>query len=227
MHNLTNNIRIYGNIGKSYRIPTFYDQYYESPVEQGNPNLKPEYSWNYELGMRYLEKNFMFEGNLFYRNNKDLIDWIFDTQDSVWRSENVSTVNTAGLELVVSYQKVVPLIGEEFYIDHLSVSYNKLNQEKEMIDEQSRYALEHLTDQVIVSSVINIYKKLKTNLNFRYLKRIDQDGYILLDGRIYWMDKKYNLFIEATNITNTEYTEVFTPMPGRWFRGGLILTLGY
>ena len=50
---INDNIRLYGNLGKSYRIPTFYDQYYSSPVEEGNADLKPEEALTYELGMRY------------------------------------------------------------------------------------------------------------------------------------------------------------------------------
>jgi len=226
-YNVSNDVRLYGNIGKSYRIPTFYDQYYESPVEQGNPDLDPEYSWNYEVGARFLKNDFLLEGNIFYRDNQNLIDWIYNTQDSVWRSRNFSVVKTKGIELLISYQKPITIIDHQFFIDRISISYNKLDQDKKMTDEQSRYALEHLSDQFIICTDINIYKNLRTSWSGRFIKRIEQDAYPLLDGRIYWQDKIFSIFIEATNITNTEYSEVFTPMPGRWFRGGFVMTLGY
>ena len=50
-YNLTDKIRVYANAGKSYRIPTFYDQYYSSPAEQGNPDLAPEEAQTYEIAV--------------------------------------------------------------------------------------------------------------------------------------------------------------------------------
>ncbi len=226
-YNITNFLRIYGNVGKSYRIPTFYDQYYESPVEVGNPDLKPEKAWNYEIGLRYIQNGFTIEGNVFYRDNQNLIDWVFDPTDTIWMSENFTSVSTVGLELFASYDLPISLVDNHFFISRLSASLNKIDQNKDFTDEQSRYALEHLADQVIVSAEINIYDNLKMSWSFRHIIRYQQDAYNLLDGRIFWQSEKYNLFAEVTNLTDTQYTEVMTPMPGRWFRGGLTLNFVY
>jgi iron complex outermembrane receptor protein len=41
-YNLTPNSKVYGNIAKVHRIPTFTDLYYVSKTERGNPDLRPE-----------------------------------------------------------------------------------------------------------------------------------------------------------------------------------------
>jgi iron complex outermembrane receptor protein len=227
-YNVNSNIRIYGNIGKSYRVPTFYDQYYNSPVEMGNPELKPEEALTYEVGMRYIKNGISFEGNYFVRDASQLIDWVYDASDSLWRSQNFQNVMTNGLELSASFN-INQLVDDKFPIDRVGVSYNYLNQEIEQIEGvQSRYALENIRNQIIVSLDMTIFGKLKNSLKLRYIDRIEQESYFLIDDRLYYeQSKDFSIFLEAINLTNQKYTEVMTPMPGIWIRGGLSIKLGY
>jgi iron complex outermembrane receptor protein len=67
-----------------------------------------------------------------------------------------------------------------------------------------------------------IYGKVFHSLRFRYLDRATLNDYALLDSRIFFQNERFNVFAEATNITNTEYREAgYVPMPGRWFRAGI------
>ena len=43
---------IYINVGKSFRMPTMRQLYYSSGMLAANPNLNPEYGWNYEAGYK-------------------------------------------------------------------------------------------------------------------------------------------------------------------------------
>ena len=62
----------------------------------------------------------------------------------------------------------------------------------------------------------------------RYIDRIEQDSYVLIDDRLYYeFDERKSIFLEATNLTDQQYTEVMTPMPGRWIRAGINLQLGF
>ena len=47
----SNNIRVYGSVGKAFRIPTYTELYYSSIISQGNQNLKPEETLNFEMGL--------------------------------------------------------------------------------------------------------------------------------------------------------------------------------
>jgi outer membrane receptor protein involved in Fe transport len=75
---------------------------------------------------------------------------------------------------------------------------------------------------------MTIVGKLKNSLKLRYIDRIEQESYFLIDDRLYYeQSKDFSIFLEAINLTNQKYTEVMTPMPGIWIRGGLSIKLGY
>jgi vitamin B12 transporter len=227
-YNLNSEVRLYGNIGKSYRVPTFYDQYYSSPVEVGNPDLKPEEALTYEVGLRYLKNGFSLEGNYFVRDASHLIDWVYDAADSLWRSRNFQNVITNGLELSAAFN-LNQLVDEKFPIHHVGISYNYLNQEmEERVGVQSRYALENMRNQLIFSMDMTIVGKLKNSFKLRYIDRIEQESYLLIDDRLYYeQSKDFSVFLEATNLTGQKYTEVMIAMPGIWIRGGLTVKLDY
>jgi vitamin B12 transporter len=79
--------------------------------------------------------------------------------------------------------------------------------------------------------ILNVHHKLfagiKNDLRIRYIDRVGQAPYWLVDDRIYYQKDQFQIFVEATNLLNTSYTEVMTPMPGRWFRAGLQLNLEF
>ncbi|MDZ4666246.1 MAG: TonB-dependent receptor [bacterium] len=47
-YHLSPNIKLLGNIARSYRLPSFSDLYWPN---MGNPNLQPEYGWNQEISI--------------------------------------------------------------------------------------------------------------------------------------------------------------------------------
>ncbi len=82
----------------NYRLPTFNDLYWQS---LGNPDLRPEYSWNSEIGLHYHRQkgNYQWEAraNVFC----NLIDnWILWSPNDagLWRPSNVEQVWARGLE---------------------------------------------------------------------------------------------------------------------------------
>ena len=224
---LNDKIRFYGNVGKSYRIPTFYDQYYSSPIEEGNPDLKPEEAVTYEIGMRYINKGVSLEGNYFVRDASQLIDWVLNPIDNIWRSQNFQNLMTNGVELSLNFN-FNELIDVELPIYNVGISYNYLNQDIDKEESvQSRYALEHIRNQVIFGVEHKIVGKLKNSFKMRYVDRIEQDSYVLIDDRIYYeQNENFIIFLEAVNLTDQQYSEVMTPMPGRWIRGGFMLNVG-
>lgn len=223
---LSDKVRIYGNIGQSYRVPTFYDQYYSSPVEQGNPDLKPEDAFTYETGIRYINNGMSMDINYFVRDASQLIDWVYDTTDSLWRSQNFANVTTSGLEISWSID-FLKLIDKDFLVNSVMVSYNFLDQKMDNPEDiQSRYSLENIRNQIIVGVDHKILGKLKNSFKIRYIDRVEQSPYYLLDDRLsYEQNSRLKIFLEATNLTDQKYTEVMTQMPGRWFRFGINLNV--
>ncbi|NJN26087.1 MAG: TonB-dependent receptor [Cyclobacteriaceae bacterium] len=220
-YSLTDNIRLYGNIGTSYRVPTFYDQYYSSPLEQGNPNLKPEEALNYEVGARYLDHWYALEANVFVRDANELIDWVLDPVDSIWRTQNFQDVTTMGVELAMNFD-FKKRMGSKFVLHNVSLSYNFLNQNlAEKAISTSRYNLENIRNQFIFTAGHRVVWKIKNSFNLRYIDRVEQSAYYLIDDRLYYeSDKGLVFFLEVKNLTDKQYTEIMTPMPGRWIMAG-------
>src|SRR5690606_14160308 len=57
-YRLNDHLKVYGNIGYTYRIPTYTDLYYTDPTTDGNPNLKPEEALSQEIGIKYFTPTF-------------------------------------------------------------------------------------------------------------------------------------------------------------------------
>ena len=60
-------------------------------------------------------------------------------------------------------------------------------------------------------------------VNYRFIQRVSNPAYQLVDLKLISGNLKgFNLFVEANNLTNTNYVEAgFVQMPGRWFKVGL------
>lgn len=227
-YNINNKIRLFGNVGNSYRIPTMYDLYYIDSSHEGNPELMPEEAITYELGFRYLIKGISLEGIYFVRDASQLIDWVQNPEDSVWRSQNLQDVLTSGVELAMNID-FNELIRPDLWLSNIDLSYNYLDQNIDEVEGiQSRYALEHVRNQVILGINHKIAGKLKNSFKARYVDRIEQDSYLLLDDRIFYEHSdKFTAFLEVVNLTDQTYTEVMTQMPGRWIRAGINLNVGF
>ncbi|MBR9998285.1 MAG: TonB-dependent receptor [Cyclobacteriaceae bacterium] len=223
-------LRIYGNMGKTYRIPTFYDMYYQSPVEQGNPDLDPEEALSYEAGIRYLNVYMQAEVSLFHQNAGELIDWIAIPQtDStfIWTAANFSNVRRNGIEIAY-FLDMEEILNTNSYINHFRISYNFIESDLQEKAITSRYVLENLKHQLILGLEHKIIWKVYHHFQARYNQRVSEPSYWVLDSRIFWSNPKGHLvYLEATNLTNTQYTEVMTPMPGRWFRAGLSYQIAF
>ena len=226
-YNMNKSWRLYANVGKSYRVPTFYDQYYQSPVERGNESLKPEQAWTYEIGVRYGNPTISAEANVFHRRADDLIDWVYSEVDSIWEARNFQKSNTLGIELAFTVD-FGSMYNSDFLLQRITFSYNYIDQKLDETEPvESRYALENIRNQLIAGIDHRIFGKLKNSFRFRLIDRVEQDPYILLDDRIYWeQNENLSIFLEATNLSNQTYTEVMTPMPGRWIRAGIKWKVG-
>ena len=99
-YNLISNIRLFGSVGKAFRIPSYTELYYNDPVTQGDPNLLYEETTNFEMGINLTQNFFNVELSLFRKQGKNIIDWFKLTQDETkWKVRNIAKVNTNGFEI--------------------------------------------------------------------------------------------------------------------------------
>jgi iron complex outermembrane receptor protein len=221
-------IRLYSGYGISYRIPTYTDLYYKGPTNIGNAQLTPEQAQNFEIGAKLNKSSIQAELVYFLRNTDNLIEWARTDASQPWQPQNFNEVRFNGLEASFNYR--VNPSSSKIQVKELMVSYNYINADLKQgtePEQETRYALTALKNQLIAGILVGIGSKIEWNTKLRNVERMNQDPYFLLDMRVdYNRIGKVGFFAEASNITNTDYVEAGTvQMPGRWFRTGFRLNL--
>lgn len=216
--------RAFANVGRSFRIPTYTDLYYQGRTNIGNDQLRAEDALTYEGGVKYFGANLWGQVSYFRRDASQLIDWVRSSDDDPWQPRNFYNVDVQGLEAGINFD-----FAADAWINTLSLNYTYLDADlKDTEGVQSRYALDNLNHQLVLGADHKIWSELRHNLRARYLDRATLPDYFVLDSRVYYQTERFDLYVEATNLTNTEYTETgYVTMPGRWVRAGVSVTLLY
>lgn len=89
------------NASRNFRIPTFNDLYWE---EGGNPDLKPESSYQAEIGNVFTFQNFSITQTFYYMKIKDLLRWVPGT-NGIWMPQNTDKVDSYGAETLFGWKK--------------------------------------------------------------------------------------------------------------------------
>jgi len=222
---LSDKLTVFGNIGYTYRIPTYTDMYYQSPVNEGNPDLLPEYAWNYEIGFKTRGlSNINAEVSLFYRDGKNMIDWVRATETDPWKPINVLDLDMRGFDSSISFKLANSLapIFNQFSINYTFVDAKVENRENQL----SRYALENLQHQFRATLSLAYGKLIAHSITAGYYDRVNLNDYTVVDSRISFKSPKFTLFADVTNIFNITYQETnLVIMPGRWFKMGVSLNV--
>lgn len=112
-YQISDSLRLTAGYGTGFKAPTFNDLYYPvKPWGEGNPDLAPESSSSYELGLRGKSNLGSWTMNAFHTEINDLIEWqcianclVDPTWDDVYKPFNVSRVVINGLEASLNYQR--------------------------------------------------------------------------------------------------------------------------
>ncbi|MFZ4428588.1 MAG: TonB-dependent receptor [Saprospiraceae bacterium] len=210
--------RAYWNAGYTFRVPTFTDLYYQDPGNIGNPDLRPESALAFEAGLKYLRPGLLASAAFFNRRSEDLIDWTKTRPSDRWQTRNLGNIVFNGWELALEASPA-PKIGK-FYLSYTFIEATQ-SQDAAFL---SRYALDQLRHQLIGGADLRLGTHLSAGARVRYLDRVNLEDYTVADLRLRWQDKGWSIFTEATNLTNTAYSEAnLVPMPGRWFSLGFSL----
>lgn len=211
-YQINDKIKIYGNMGYTFRIPTYTDLYYNSPTTMGNINLKPEKALSEEFGMRFSIDNLLINTAVFYRDSRDLIDYVKENEEDKWQAVNLAEVTTKGFEIEMQYKFTLLKFGQKIHAGHTFLDENIIDQKIPF----SRYSLNSIKHQITVNFDSQFLKYLRQNLAFRFVERLDGTSYHVVDFKLTAMYKELEFSAMLNNIFNTEYTETnLVPMPGR------------
>ena len=219
-YHFSEHAKIYGSIGKAFRMPTFTDLYYLSPANIGNQNLTYEETTNYELGFSFMESFFEAGTSVFLNDGHNLIDWVRNSSFAPWIVQNVTNVKTYGAELntTVDLRKLL----ENPILRTVGVSYTYLTANRQTGNYQSKYLLDHLKHQLIINLTDILPLGILQSWSFRYEDRQNFQSHFILDTQIIKHFGDFELLLRANNLFNKTYSDFpGVPLPGRWVSVGL------
>ena len=207
-YHLSSNFKLYSNIGKTYRIPTYTDLYYSDRTTIGNENLNPEQATSTELGIKFNDSQFNFSASLFSRKSKNIIDYVKENENDLWKAVNIRSLNTKGFELDLSYDFSKSSSSSSF-----GLGYSNLNDDSYVSNiNYSKYSLNSIKSHFISNLNLTYFKKIIHSTIFKYVKRSDGSNYSVLDSKISFR----SFFVNVNNILDVVYSETnLVPMPGK------------
>jgi len=222
-YRISEKVKLYGNIGYTYRVPTFTDLYYVGPTTQGNVDLQAESALAEELGIKFTAANFQMDVAFFNRKSDNLIDWTKDNETDKWEARNFSEVVAQGLETNINYQFK---IGN--YPQKINLGYSFIEDEiKDNNVQFTQYSINSIKHQLTSGISTKFCPIFSQHLSYRYVERTNGQNYNVVDAKIVAALKTHMEFsLAANNIFNAEYTETnLVPMPKGNVMAGFIYKL--
>ncbi|MGH9339473.1 MAG: TonB-dependent receptor plug domain-containing protein [Acidobacteriota bacterium] len=209
------NLRLKSTLAHAFRIPTFTELYYTDPNHQARSSLQPEKAWGAEGGIEWApHPNWTATLNFFSRWEENIIDWVREAPEQKWETTNIRDIQTDGVEL--GLQRLLAargLVGAQYtyvYSDPGPVSF------------LSKYVLDYARHSLAGFGSFHLPAGLVWGHKVDYKRRADGRSYWLLDARLGKSFGRYNLYLECSNLLDTEYQEIRgVDMPGRWCRAGI------
>ena len=226
---------LYTSLNQSMRLPTFTDLYYQGPSNVGNPHLKAERATTFELGIFRVNNGFHMGLNGFYRQGRDMIDWIW-MDDEKWHTMNLTRIDALGGDIQLQY-RMHRLKDKIFHLETAAFSYSFSHLTRVSQDVNSRYLLDNLRHKLLASADLHVMKRFFISLSSSYQDRngtylsydaltgtsseLPYENFVLLDVKVAYSIWRIWFFIESTNLLDARYNDIGNVIqPGRWFMGG-------
>jgi vitamin B12 transporter len=208
---ISDKVRLYGNVGYTFRAPTFTDLYYSDPATSGNPNLEPEKAFAQEIGLKYSDDKFSGSLAIFNRDSEDLIDYVRqNTSVNIFTAANIAEVSTQGIEFESAYNFKMNNYNQTITFGYTYLNDDILDQNKDL----SRYSLNTLKHQLITRFTSQLFKNIRQNIIYKHAERTVGTSYNVWDASLIVDFNKFTFSLTANNIFNAEYVESgFVQMP--------------
>lgn len=217
---ISEKFRAYGNIGTSFRLPTYTNLYYVSLTTISNPNLETEEAFSQEVGFKYLSKNINVSLAAFNRDADNLIDYVRENATDAWQAQNIQSVSTKGYETQLDYSFTIHNLPQKIQLGYAYLD----NDVKESEANFSQYAINSMKHQFTSSFQFNFFKGLNTTIAYRYVERTAGMSYNVYDANISYRIRAIELSMFANNIFNADYIESgMIPMP----KGNVLFGMKY
>ena len=209
-YTINENFRIYTNTGYTYRTPTYNDLYYVGSRDEGNENLVPEEAISQELGLKYFGDKISATVAFFNRDSDNLIDYTKDNEADKWKSNNLTSLNTRGVEVQLSAPFKLGRYNQSF-----KLGYAHLNEDLKAVRANfSKYIINSLNHHLTARLKSQFTKNLTHSFVYKFAERATGESYSVVDAQLKLLIPGLELTVTANNIFNTDYVETgIVPMP--------------
>ncbi|MFA6137547.1 MAG: TonB-dependent receptor [Sulfurimonas sp.] len=229
-YKISNNANIFANYSTGFRAPTatqlYTGQLSAYNLTLSNPNLKPEKSYNYEIGMRAQVEQINYEAAIFQIDREDFImrtsgNYGVPETTDMW--DNVGGARHRGLELSANAKPVDKMAFNVAYtyLDAVYTKYDSFGMDLggtvhtydvagKIIPRTSKHQLNVILDYLPMKSV-----KLSSEINAKSkyyaddLNQLEIPGHALLNLLANYNNKvgdyEYNLFARIDNVFDKQY----------------------
>lgn len=232
--------RLFAAWNKSQRLPTFTDLWYKSPTQEGNAGLRPEENSAFELGAAFRHPGIRLSARAHYQRGSHIIDWVMRSPEDIYHASSFGLDNYGlGLDAAVDLSH---MWGKRQPFERFSCSYAWLYQHRRSGEPyyKSNYALEYLRHKFVATLSHRIVSRLSAEWTLRVQQRegayleyreLKPTGVLrpygvhaLLDCRLNWTARHYELFADLTNLTAHRYYDLANVrQPGFMALGGVRL----
>ena len=243
-------VSLRGSAGKGIRDADFTERYnnFNKPLVTGgrigNPDLKTERSWNYELGGDYRVIPWLTVGaTLFHRSQRDLIDWTPTPYASMPNpsnlvptgiyalATNLSSVATSGFEADIRMDKSWGEGNRLLFTNGLLILRSESGGKTPSFYLSSHARLLLNSSAVLQTgriglSVTSLYKRRNPQTETAIQAEVSRSYWLLnLRARYDLTKEGSHLFVQAHNIGDINYSDILgARMPGRWLSAGFQLS---
>ena len=234
-------LMINGFVKRIFRMPTFNDLYY---TEIGNANLKPERTWQYDLGFtlrkdfeQTIFRNFNLKVDGYYNQVTDKIVAYPTGQQFRWTMINLGKVRIGGVELSAHTDARISNVSLSL---HLQYTFQKAcdytNPDDEFYGDQIPYTPRHSGSVGFNAgwrgfdfNYSFIYTGERYNEQENNLYNYEQPWYthdLSLSKNVMWGKCGVKITGELNNVFNQAYEVIHNyPMPGRNFKISARITI--
>lgn len=209
-YTINEHFRVYTNAGYTYRTPTYNDLYYVGSRDEGNENLVPEEAISQELGLKYFGDKISATVAFFNRDSDNLIDYTKDNEADKWKSNNLTSLNTRGVEVQLSAPFKLGQYNQSF-----NLGYTHLNEDLKAVRANfSKYIINSLNQHLTARLKSQFTKNLTHSFVYKFAERATGESYSVVDAQLKLLIPGLELTVTANNIFNTDYVETgIVPMP--------------
>jgi vitamin B12 transporter len=191
----------------------------------GNADLDREYANTLTLGAEHENRKWQIRGAVFYRRDKDLVDWTFSQSSPSARQANPVDLDVAGLEVFFAWRSTrLDLTGGYTWL-HKNADYGSATVDA------SYYALNYARHRFTLALLYRLSEQFDIRLDNEYRRQVDNvlrsgelnayTGALSASWRPDFLDRM-RLTLVVDNLTDNEFQEFpGTPAYGRQVSLGL------